>query len=117
MLEDFKTKHPIEKRLYECSKIKLKYPTKAPTIIQPLNVDVKDIDRKKFLINREMEVAKVFSMIRARIGLNQSESMFIFIGRKTLLAMSQLTIGEIYDQYADPDGFLYLYYSMESTFG
>lgn len=38
------------------------------------------------------------------------ESIFFFVGKK-LLHESHITIGELYDAYQEPDGFLYIAYS------
>ena len=54
-------------------------------------------------------------IIRKRIKLKEHETIFIYVANK--LVPSNSLLSEIYNTNKDEDGFLYLVYSSENTFG
>jgi hypothetical protein len=54
-------------------------------------------------------------VIRKRMRLRSEEGLFLFINNQ-IVAGSNI-IGHIYDYSRDPDGFLYVQYAKENTFG
>ncbi|CAN7942346.1 unnamed protein product [Ixodes pacificus] len=52
-------------------------------------------------------------IVRKRIHLSPEKALFVFVGR----LMPHLSMGDLYGTYRDEDGFLYLAYSGENTFG
>ena len=55
-------------------------------------------------------------VIRKRLKLTSDKSIYLFINEKIIPTTSAL-LGEIYEKYKDEDGFLYISYGGESTFG
>ena len=47
--------------------------------------------------------------------LNQNQALFIYVNN--ILPPTGELISQIYNNYSDPDGFLYVQYSGENTFG
>ena len=54
-------------------------------------------------------------VIKKRIKLLSHEALFLFINNK--MVSGNTDIGQLYDYYRDSDGFLYIQYSKENTFG
>ena len=54
-------------------------------------------------------------VIRKRIKLKPSESIFIMANNR--LCPNNTTLYEIYEKSVDKDGFLYITYTSENTFG
>lgn len=54
-------------------------------------------------------------VIRKRIKLPADQAIFIFVNNT--LPPAAALMSQIYKEHADPDGFLYVTYSGESTFG
>lgn len=54
-------------------------------------------------------------MVRKRIKLSPEKAIFIFINN--VLPPTAALMSKIYDEYKDEDGFLYVQYSGENTFG
>ncbi|OQR68229.1 gamma-aminobutyric acid receptor-associated protein 2-like [Tropilaelaps mercedesae] len=73
------------------------------------------IDKQKFLVPDDISVAQFMWIIRRRIALSPERALFVFVGR--VMPQTSTNMGELYAQYKDPDGFLYLTYSGENTFG
>ena len=54
-------------------------------------------------------------IIRKRIDLAPEKAIFLFVDR--IVPQSSWTMGELYNSHRGKDGFLYVAYSGESTFG
>lgn len=106
----------FEKRYSESLRIKKKYPNRIPVIVEKQKgSDIINIDKKKYLVPNELTMSQFLYVIRKRIKLNDEQAIFIFIGNQ--IPSSQSLIKEIYKQHKNKDGFLYVEYSGENTFG
>jgi len=113
---DFKTQHSFEKRKSEAARIRVKYPDRIPVISErAANSDIPDIDKKKYLVPADLTVGQFVYVIRKRIKLPSEKAIFIFVNN-TLPPTAEL-MSHLYKEQADSDGFLYVTYSGESTFG
>lgn len=113
---DFKSKFPFEKRKSEADRIMKKYPDRIPVIVEKRgSSDIATIDKNKYLVPKDITVGQFVYVIRKRIKLTPEQAIFIFVNN-TLPATSQ-QISEVYQEHKDSDGFVYLEYSGESTFG
>lgn len=112
----FKESNSFDKRCAEATRIKEKFPGRYPIIVEmAAKSSLPDIDRKKFLVPGDLTVGQLIYVIRKRLILPPEKAMFVFCAN-TLPVTSQL-IREVYNSYRDIDGFLYLTYTGESTFG
>lgn len=112
----FKKFYTFEKRLETSKNLLLKYPERVPVILSAgKRSDKLPIKRFKYLIPRELNLAKFVSEVRRHSELSAEESLFIFVD-DFMPAMCN-TMGELYSQYKDPDGFLYISCHKENTFG
>ena len=113
---DFKKKHTLEQRTTESNKIKLKYPERVPIIVeQAKSSHTNNIDKNKFLAPIDLTIGQFLTIVRKRIKLNESETIFLFVNN-TLPCYSH-SLGSLYNTHKDADGFLYIQYTEESTFG
>ena len=115
----FQKKFNFERRLAESSRIRHSYPNRVPVIIQRASCckDVEPIDKCKYLVPSSTSVAQLIAIIRKRIpDLTPDKSIFIFVN-DTTMPPSASTLLEIDDTYRNKDGFVYVYYAGESTFG
>lgn len=112
----FKEEKSIEKRKNESKTIITKYPGRIPIIVEKYkDNELPDIDKRKYLVPKDMTVSQFMFVIRKRIKLDPSQSLFITVN--SVLVSSNATISEIYGDNKDEDGFLYVIYSSENTFG
>jgi GABA(A) receptor-associated protein len=115
-MTDFKKKHNFDKRLNESKLITEKYPDKVPIIVERLkNSDIPDIDKKKYLVPKDLTAGQFIYVIRRRIKLEKEKAIFVFI--KDILTPTSATIEQLYEDNKDDDGFLYVVYSGENAFG
>jgi len=111
----FRQKHTLEVRKEEAQRILSKYPDRIPVICQRANNNIKDLDKKKYLIPNDLKMIDFLMVVRRRLELPAHQSLFVFINDK-LINGSEL-LSKIYDSEKDEDGFLYVMYGGESTFG
>lgn len=112
----FKKALTFEERVAESKKIMDKHPDLVPVIVERYkNCDLPEIDKHKFLVPRNFEVGKFHIILRNRIKVAPEQALFLFIDN-TIPPVSAL-MNDIYEQLHDKDGFLYIVYTSESTFG
>ena len=112
----FKSIHSFEKRKNESYKIMKKYPHRVPIICEPgPSCTLPIIDKKKYLVPTDLTMGQFLHVIRKRIHLSPELALFVFIDN-TMPSCSFL-ISTIYENHKDADGFLYITYSGENTFG
>lgn len=112
---NYKEKNAYDKRLIESTTIIEKYPERVPIICERLTMKVPLIDRSKYLCPRNLTIANFLYVIRKRLKLNESEAIYLFINNSIINGSKDL--GTIYEQKKDNDGFLYIRYDSETTFG
>jgi len=94
-----------------------KYPDRVPLIIQPSKTDRDSypIDKSKYITPRDLTLMQLQQIIRKRVRFPAEKALFMFINNKIYPITS--LVGAIYDTNKDADGFLYVTYCQESTFG
>ena len=113
----FKDKFSFEDRKKESIKIRTKYPDRIPIIIEKGSdsPDVNYIDKNKFLVPNDLLINQLLYVIRRRVNINSEKSLFLFCNGKIPSGSSM--VSTIYNENQDEDGFLYITYSGENTFG
>ena len=111
----FKEKYSFERRKNDSETVLAKYPNRVPVIIERFGFEVPKIDRSKYLVPDDLTMASFMLVIRKRIKLEPEKAIYLFVNGKILAGME--TVHSVYDKYRDEDGFLYMTYSGESTFG
>ena len=116
-MEEYKSKVSEEIRIQEYSRIVNKHPDRLPIIVckdKRCNT-LKDIDKQKYLVPKDMHLSQFIYVIHKRIKLKPEQALFILINHNLVPGNKQLQ--EIYESNKDSDGFLYMTYSSENTFG
>ncbi|KAK1424948.1 hypothetical protein QVD17_20289 [Tagetes erecta] len=112
----FKQEHEFSKRHAEASRIREKYPDRIPVIVEKAEKsDIPNIDKKKYLVPADLTVGQFVYVIRKRIKLSAEKAIFIFV--ENVLPPTGAIMSTIYEEKKDEDGFLYVSYSGENTFG
>ncbi|CAM9701292.1 gamma-aminobutyric acid receptor-associated protein-like 2 [Lampetra fluviatilis] len=112
----FKEDHSFEHRRAESNKIRNKYPDRVPVVVEKVpGSQIGDIDKRKYLVPADITVAQFMWIIRKRVQLPSDKAIFLFIDKT--VPQSSASIGQLYEDQKDEDGFLYVAYSGENTFG
>ncbi|KAE9265536.1 hypothetical protein PR003_g32429, partial [Phytophthora rubi] len=77
--------------------------------------NIPDIDKKKYLVPADLTVGQFVYVIRKCIKLSPEKAIFVFINN--VLPPTAALMSNIYKEQKDSDGFLYVTYSGENTFG
>jgi len=113
----FKKKYNLKERQYRSRKIRQKFPSRVPVIVekQPKS-DVPDIDKTQFLVPSDLTVGQFAYVIRKRLTLAPEQAIFLFVGNA--LPPTAALMSAIYERCKDrDDGLLYVVYAGENTFG
>ena len=107
----------FQERLEESHKIKTKYPDRVPVICEKNPGSGLDmLDKRKYLVPNDLTATQFLFIIRKRLKLRAEKAIYMFTENTTIPPTSFL-ISNIYNQNVNQDGFLYMYYTSESTFG
>ena len=113
----FKKEHTFEIRAQESNKIRAKYPERIPLIIEklPNNNILPQISKTKFLVPSDITINQFMFIVRKYLKLDPSISIYLFCDG--VIPNASESISTTYINHKDPDGFLYLFYAGENTFG
>ena len=93
-----------------------KHPDRVPVIVEKVTgARIADLDRKKYLVPGDLTVAQFMHVLRQRIQLRATESIYLMVDGISPTTSSTMAV--IYDQHRDDDGFLYMAYSGENSMG
>lgn len=94
-----------------------RFPGRIPVIVEKSSraADIPDLPRNRYLAPADMTVGQFIYIIRKSISLAPEKALFIFVGSS--LPTTGMTIRELYHSFRNDDGFMYVTYSGESTFG
>ena len=110
---------PFEERKQESERMVNKYFDRVPIIVeksQTRNNTLPDIDKHKYLVPKDLTIGQFQHVIRKRIKLDSTTALFIFVN-KNIIPPSTSFVANIYDDHKSEDGFLYIHYATENTFG
>ena len=114
----FKDNHTLGARREEANRIINKYPERIPIICEKYdknNVSVPILDKTKYLVPVDLTVGQFMFVLRKRMKLPSEQAIFLFVNG--IIPSSNTLVHELYQQHKDVDGFLYVGYSGENTFG
>ena len=112
----FKNKFNFEDRKAESSRNMQKYADRIPCILERSGNNIPLINKTKYLVPKDLTVGQYMYVIRKRLKLESSIGIFLFFKGGILVNCSEL-MNTCYENYKDDDGFLYINYSGENTFG
>jgi GABA(A) receptor-associated protein len=75
----------------------------------------KKIDKVKYLVPNELTMGSFGQVVRKRLEVDPAVSIFLFVNR--MLYPTGALMATVYEEQRDPDGFLYVTYLGEDTFG
>ena len=114
--DNFKSKYSFDNRCKESNNIITKYPDRIPVIVEKHETsDVVNIDKNKYLVPCDLTVGQFVYVIRKRMKMPPEKAIFVFVDNQ--IPMQSSLMSSIYDQSKDRDGFLYIKYAGENTFG
>jgi GABA(A) receptor-associated protein len=113
----YKKRVTFEERSEESRRIRNRFPDRIPILVERAikSIDVPLIDKNKFLAPGDLTVSQFIHIIRRRLQVASEVAIFLFIGNT--LPTTGTLLRELYATHMELDGFLYMSYSGENTFG
>lgn len=111
----FKQDNDLESRKRVSKMIKEKFPQHVPVIIERADTKVEKMPKVRYLMPEDYTVAKLIMRIRTEIKVNSKTAIFIYVNGT--IPNSSDKIVNVYNKHKDEDGFLYIRYAGENTFG
>lgn len=94
-----------------------KYSNRFPIIVEPVkNSGLSPLKNFKYAVEGDLSVCKFWTLVRKNIEISAEQAIFGYAGNE-LISGSMKTIAQIYQQHADEDRHLYIYFTVENTFG
>lgn len=113
----FKKEKTLQERKEEYQRIYRKYPELIPVICEKMtNCKLPESQRRKYLVPRDITMGQFKYVIRKRIELTSNQALFVFVNNSILVPANQ-SLMAVHKEHADEDGFLYMSYTGENTFG
>jgi GABA(A) receptor-associated protein len=74
-----------------------------------------EIDRKKYLVPMDLTVWQFIIIIRKRVKLSPERALFLIVNN--VIPSTSAVMNAVYEEQKSADGFLYMTYTGEDTFG
>ena len=110
----------LAKRQQWHNEAEVKFPTKVAIIVErgpKSDGDMAQLANPKFLMPRAFSIGEVLSVVRSKLNMTKEKGLVLMDSRGKYVHKPSNNIGDIYEQYKDEDGFLYLLYCSENVYG
>jgi GABA(A) receptor-associated protein len=120
-ISNYKKTTPLEERKQKSSKMTTLYPDRVPIIIEmspssaSYSTYIASSHKVKYLVPYDITMGQFIKILRDKIKIKPETALFFFVKNKIFPITSPM--GNIYKEHADEDGFLYIEFCEESTFG
>ena len=112
----YKKEKSLEDRKKESANILSKYSGHIPVIVdKDPKCKLPDIERQKFLVPSDLTIGHFIYVVRKRINIQATETIFLFVNKR--LPPSNMSMGNLYSDNKDEDGFMYCTYSSDTAYG
>lgn len=112
----FKNLHSFDKRVLESRRILKRYPDRIPIICEKSkNQNLPVLNKVKYLVPAELTIGQFICVIRNKMKIRSEVAIFLTVNGYVPPTTS--VIADVYENSKYADGFLYVEYSAENTFG
>ena len=111
----FRTRLSADQRRLEYQRIGRHRESRVPAILERGSNLTPPIDKEKFLLPFDLTMAQFAFVVRRRLNMDSSKALFLLVNG--CIPPAQMTVHDVYNKNVSDDGFLYVVYTLENTFG
>ena len=133
----YKERNSFSERVRQVENIRKKYPSKVAIIVERFkkvyevkllfgsNCDgfeiiqeksLPVIEKVKYLVPHDLIMSQLSTIVRNRLSISPASSFFLFTPGGAMVTLTA-TVTEFYAKYKDEDGYVYIKYASQETFG
>lgn len=113
----FKAENSLEERKRNSESLLQQFDDKIPLVCEKdPKSKMESLPKTKFLVPNTMMWSQLSELIKNKIKLDNREALFLLIEGKHQVS-GEKTLGEIYEAYKEEDGFLYVSYAGQLSWG
>lgn len=90
---------------------------RAAAIVDSGSIRPQKQNTLKFIMPGRKTLSEVILTLRERLTLAPHQAIFLTVGEGNVLAPGNSQLNDLYDRYRNADGFLYIAFALENTFG
>ena len=111
----YKESIPFEVRSKNAKQLMANYPGKCPVVLVQDHSCAISMPNQKLLVKGTLSVFEFVRFLRNQVVIGTDDGFYIFVGE--LAPAQTTTIEELYMNYADEDGYLYVLYAVQEDKG